>query len=61
MAHELAVSSGRELRIVVSSAAILHQFALAGLDAELLIYPSMSLANDTAPGASSGRLTWGAD
>jgi anti-anti-sigma regulatory factor len=49
MAHELAASSGRELRIVISSATITHQFALAGLDAELQIYPSMSLARDPAP------------
>jgi anti-anti-sigma regulatory factor len=43
-AHELAVARGAELRIVVSSGAIRNQFAVAELDAELNIYPSVSTA-----------------
>jgi hypothetical protein len=58
MAHDQARGSGRELRIVVSSAAMLDQFVLAGLDSDLLIYPSLSLASRLAPCGSSGHLTW---
>jgi len=39
-------ATGKQLRIVISSASVLHQFVLAGLDAQLLIYPSLSLAVD---------------
>jgi anti-anti-sigma regulatory factor len=45
LAHELAVARGAELRIVVSSGSIRNQFAVAELDAELHIYPSISLAS----------------
>jgi anti-anti-sigma regulatory factor len=44
MAHELAATRGSELRIAVRSGAILHQFEVAGLDTELHIYPSVTLA-----------------
>jgi len=45
LAHELAAARGAELRIVVSSGSIRDQFAAAELDAELHIYPSISLAS----------------
>lgn len=61
LAHDHAVRSGRELRIVVSSAALMREFVLAGLDAELRIYPSVSLANQPVGDNSSGRLTWAGD
>ena len=61
VAHELASAVDRELRIVVSSAAILQKFALTGLDAELLIYPSLNLASTPGRATSVGRLRWGTD
>lgn len=48
LAHDQAARSGRELRIVVSSAALMHEFVLARLDTELQIYPSVSLASQAA-------------
>lgn len=57
-AHDRAARSGWRLRIVVSSAALMHEFVLAGLDSELQTYPNLRLACEAAPGVSSGRLTW---
>jgi len=59
MVHEVSAAVDRELRIVVSSASILHQFALTGLDAELLIYPSLNPASAPGRASSVGRLRWG--
>jgi hypothetical protein len=58
MVHEQAVAYSRELRIVVSSASVMHQFTLAGLDTELLFYPSFSRAIRPGPATLAGRLTW---
>jgi anti-anti-sigma regulatory factor len=57
MAHQIAASSGRELRIVATSETILRQFARAGLDAELPIYSSLSVASRPAPDPSAGSST----
>ncbi|MGN6791076.1 MAG: STAS domain-containing protein [Streptosporangiaceae bacterium] len=48
MAHELALTRGAELRIAIRSGAILHQFAVAGLDTELHIFASVRLAGGTS-------------
>jgi len=60
LAHDQATHSGRELRIVVSSAALMREFVLAGLNAELRTYLSVSLASRSYPEASSGHLAWAA-
>ncbi len=54
MAHEQARAVERELRIVISSASILRQFVLAGLDAQPLIYPSLNLASRPGRATSVG-------
>jgi len=50
LAHEAAESAGRELRVVVGSAAILRQLARADFDLPLRIYQSMSLACEPLAG-----------
>ena len=59
VANDLAARSSRELRVVIASAAVLRQFALAGLDAELLIYPSLNMAIKPGLDAPAGRPKWG--
>ena len=49
VANDLAARSNRELRVVIASAAVLREFVLAGLDAELLIYPSLSMVIGPGP------------
>jgi|SRR5215475_6985117 len=44
MVNELASGAAREFRVVVASTSIMHQFALAGLDGQLRVYPSLVLA-----------------
>jgi len=44
MVSDLATGAERELRIVVASTSIMHQFALAGIDGQLRVYPSLALA-----------------
>jgi hypothetical protein len=57
LAQEYAAASAKELRVVVTSASLLHQFALAGLDTEIALYPSLDLAMTAEPATAYGRLT----
>jgi hypothetical protein len=51
IAHEFAAEAGRELRVVVASDPVMRQFAVAGLDGQLLIYSSLEAALRAAPHA----------
>jgi anti-anti-sigma regulatory factor len=51
LGHRQAAANGAELRLVVSSAAVLHALKLVRLDCLLPIYPSLdaALAPEAAP------------
>jgi anti-sigma B factor antagonist len=51
LAHKRAVASSRELRVVISSAAVLRVLAILGVDRVLEIYPDLAAALATGPAA----------
>ena len=48
LAHKQAAAHHTELRLVITSAAVLRVMALTGLDTVLRIYPSLDAAQETA-------------
>ena len=52
-AHNRAVGSGAELRLVVTAAPVRRIFGLIGVDRLLDLYPSMEAAYDALPGQAS--------